>query len=347
METHIDCLSDYEGRFVIKNILHIGGTWNQITQLHQIANELPEYNHFFSPQYCDGLLHVAQKWGLLDFTAPGRPWVKRIKQYIHDHHLQEDEGGKAREYDLTLVTTDLIVPGNISKGKIILVQEGMTDPENFMFRMVRRFPFLPRWIASSATNGLSDAYDVFCVASEGYRDLFIRKGVKPEKIVVTGIPNFDNCRKHNHNTFPFHGYVLVCTSDSRETFKIENRKKFIRQAYEFARGKQLIFKLHPNENVERATKEIEKYAPGSLVFSEGKTEEMIANCDVLITQYSSVVYVGIALGKEVYSFFDVEMLRRMLPLQHASAAKNIARVCRRLLEAERADVHELSLELAS
>ena len=30
----------------------------------------------------------------------------------------------------------------------------------------------------------------FCVASEGYRDLFISKGVKPEKIYVTGIPNF-------------------------------------------------------------------------------------------------------------------------------------------------------------
>jgi hypothetical protein len=332
---------------VKKKILHIGGTWNQITQLHKIADELSEYDHFFSPQYCDGVLRVFQRWGWLDFTAPGRPWVERIHRYILYHHLQEDAGGRAGEYDLTLITTDLIVPKNILNGKLILVQEGMTDPENILFRMVQQFPFLPRWIASSSTNGLSDEYDVFCVASTGYRELFIRKGVKPEKIVVTGIPNFDNCTTYCDNTFPFHGYVLVCTSDSRETFKIENRKKFIRQAFQFARGRQLIFKLHPNENIVRATREIETYAPGALVFTLGKTEEMVANCDVLITQYSSVVYVGIALGKEVYSYFDMEMLLRLLPLQHASAAKNIARVCRQLLEAESVSVPELSLEMAT
>ncbi len=330
-----------------RKILHIGGTLNQITQLHQIANELPECDHFFSPQYCDGVLRVVQKLGWLDFTTPGRFWVERIKVYIHDHHLEEDYGGKAADYDLTMITTDLIVPRNIFNGKVILVQEGMTDPENFMFRMVQRFPFLPHWIASSSANGLSDLYDVFCVASDGYRDLFIRKGVKPGKIIVTGIPNFDNCKKYYDNTFPFHGYILVCTSDSRETFKIENRKKFIRQVFEFASDRQLIFKLHPNENIVRATKEIQTYAPGALVIADGKTEEMIANCDVLITQYSSVVYVGIALGKEVYSYFDIEMLRRLLPLQHASAAKNISRVCCRLLEEEEINVPELSLELAS
>ena len=330
-----------------KKILHIGGTWNQITQLHNIANELTEYDHFFSPQYCDGLLRVVQKWGWLDFTAPGRPWVERIRQYIHDHNLQEDEGGRSGDYDLTLITSDLIVPENILNGKVILVQEGMTDPENILFRMVQQFPFLPRWIASSSTNGLSDAYDVFCVASTGYRELFIRKGVKPEKIVITGIPNFDNCTRYNDNTFPFQGYVLVCTSDSRETFKIENRKKFIQQAFQFARGRQLIFKLHPNENIMRATKEIEKYAPGAIVFAQGNTEEMIANCSVLITQYSSVVYVGLALGKHVHSYFDIEMLHRLMPLQHASAAKNIARVCRQILEAESLSVPELSLAMAS
>ena len=330
-----------------KKILHIGGTLNQATQMHQIADELPEYDHFFSPQYSDGLLRVVQRWGWLDFTTPGRPWVERIHQYIQSHHLQEDFGGESRDYDLTLIATDLIVPKNILGEKIILVQEGMTDPETFLFYLVKWLPFLPRWLASSSTNGLSDAYDVFCVASEGYRELFIQKGVRPEKIVVTGIPNFDNCKKFHHNTFPYHGYVLVCTSDSRETFKFENRKKFIRQALEFASGRQLIFKLHPNENIKRATKEIHTYAPGALVFAHGKVEEMVANCDVLITQYSSVVFVGIALGKEVYSYFDVQMLRRLLPLQHASAARNIASICRQLLEEESIETTDPSMEMAS
>jgi hypothetical protein len=330
-----------------KKILHIGGTYNQITQLHQITRELPEYDHFFSPQYCDGTLGVVQKWGWLDFTTPGRPWVERIRKYIIFQQLNLDYGGISGPYDLTLITTDLIVPMNIRKGKVILVQEGMTDPENAAYHLVKLFPFLPMWIASSSTNGLSDLYDIFCVASEGYRDFFIEKGVRPGKIIVTGIPNFDNCRKFVHNRFPLKGYVLVCTSDSRETFKIENRQHFIKRAFEFARGRQLVFKLHPNENVVRATKEIETYAPGALIFANGPVEEMIANCSVLITQYSSVVYIGIALDKEVYSYFDINELRTLLPLQHHSASINIARVCRQVLEADQREVPLPSLELAS
>jgi hypothetical protein len=59
------------------------------------------------------------------------------------------------------------------------------------FHLVKRLRFLPLWLAGTSTTGLSDACRAFCVASEGYRDFFIRTGVRPEKFVVTGIPNFD------------------------------------------------------------------------------------------------------------------------------------------------------------
>jgi hypothetical protein len=39
----------------------------------------------------------------------------------------------------------------------------------------------------------------------------------------------------------------------------------------------------------------------------------------------------LALGKIVYSAFDVDELRRLLPVQNASGAMNIAEVCRNLL----------------
>ena len=58
---------------------------------------------------------------------------------------------------------------------------------------------------------------------------------------------------------------------------------------------------------------------------------MIANCDVLITQFSSVVFVGLALGKEVHSNHPLEMLQRLMPVQHGRAAQNIALECRKLL----------------
>ena len=137
----------------------------------------------------------------------------------------------------------------------------------------------------------------------------------------------------SNNDFPHRNYVLVATSDVRETKGFDNRKKFIRRCLEIADRRPIIFKLHPNEKVERATREIEALAPHALVFADGNTNHMIANCDALITQYSSVVYVGLALGKEVHSYFDVERLKRLTPIQNGGTSdRNIAEVCRGLLE---------------
>jgi hypothetical protein len=126
--------------------------------------------------------------------------------------------------------------------------------------------------------------------------------------------------------------VLVCTSPLREIFQGEDREAFLRKAVEIADGRPLIFKLHPNENAERATREIHRHTPDALVFTTGSAEEMIANCDVLITRFSSTAFVGIALGKETYSDFNIDELRRLMPIQNGAAALNIADVCRRILE---------------
>jgi hypothetical protein len=119
----------------------------------------------------------------------------------------------------------------------------------------------------------------------------------------------------------------------RETLKYENRKKFIKDALKIADGRQLIFKLHPNEYHDRSKREINKLAPDALVFDSGNTEHMIANCNTLIVIYSSVVYVGLALGKKVYSRFNVEKLKKMIPIQNGgTSAMKIADICKKYLE---------------
>ena len=318
-----------------RKILYICGSLNQTTMMHQISKYLPGYDAYFSPYYADGFVGKLANTHLLDFSVLGGQFRERTIKYLKTNDLNIDFKGILHEYDLVFTCSDLITPRNILDKNVVLVQEGMTDPENFMYHLVRTLK-LPRWLASTSTTGLSDAYDKFCVASEGYKDLFISKGVKAEKICVTGIPNFDNCKKYLDNDFPHKNYVLVATSDMRETYKYENRKKFIKRALKIANGRQLIFKLHPNELVERAKQEINLYAPGALVYSQGKTEEMIANCDILITRFSSVVYVGLALGKEVYSDFDLEMLQKLKPIQNdGTSAINIARVGEKLLGTEK------------
>ncbi len=305
---------------------------NQTTQMHQISRWLTEYDQYFSPFFSDGILGSASEAGLLEFTIMGRKRSQRTLEYLRSHHLKLDIGGFAHPYDLVVTCTDLIVPKHILSKKIVLVQEGMTEPETILYHAAKNLPWVPRWIAGTSTTGLSDAYHKFCVASEGYRDLFIRKGVTPTKIEVTSIPNFDNCEKYLHNDFPYHDYVLVCTSDNRETFIYENRVKNIKKYLDIADGRQLIFKLHPNENTERAKREIEQHAPKSLVFSDGNTEEMIANSRMLIAQFSSTIFVASALNKIVHCGLEPEVLKSLTPLQNKSAAKKIAEVCRQVIE---------------
>jgi hypothetical protein len=306
---------------------------NQTTQMHQISAHLAEYACSFSPYYCDGPLESLRERGWLEFTIAGDKLAGRCRSYLQTHGLPIDYQGRNHPYDLVVTCSDLFLPKNIRDSAIVLVQEGITDPETVVFHLVKRFRFLPRWLAGTSTTGLSDAYRLFCVASEGYRDFFIRKGVRPEKLVVTGIPNFDDCRRYRANRFPHRHYVLACTSPLREIFRREDRRAFIRKAVEIAGTRQLLFKLHPNEHAERATREIHRHAPGAMVFAAGSAEEMIANCDVLITRFSSTAFVGIALGKETHSDFDMDELRRLMPIQNGSAAFHVANVCRRLLGA--------------
>jgi hypothetical protein len=316
-----------------KKILFICGSINQTSQMHKIATHLPEYENWFTPYYGDALIEMLRRLKLLEFSILGNKLLQRCLNYLTTYDLPMDFRGTRHDYDLIVTCSDLLMPKNMRSKRVVLVQEGMTDPENFAYHLWKALPFLPRWIASTSTTGLSDMYEKFCVASDGYRDLFIRKGADPSKLVVTGIPNFDNCKEYLDNDFPHRDYVLVCTSDMRETYHYENRKKFIQRAVQIAKGKQLIFKLHPNEHFERATREINRYAPNALVFTQGSAEHMIAHCDTLITRYSTTVYVGLALGKTCYSDFDIEELKRLTPLQNnGTSARNIAEVCRRLLE---------------
>lgn len=318
---------------VRKKILFIGGSLNMTRMTHAVACHLrDEFDCWFTPFYSDGLYDIlASNSDILNFTVLGGNFRRQTDAYLHLHNLPIDYRGAAREYDLYVATTDLYVPKNLRKRKFILIQEGMTDPEGFMYHMVKRFK-LPRYMASTSTNGLSNQFIYFCVASEGYREFFIRKGVKPEKLVVTGIPNFDNCAAYLNNDFPLHDYVLVATSDARETYKFDNRRKFLRHAVELAAGRPMIFKLHPNEKFDRAIREIRDAAGDVPIYTDGNVDHMIANCSALICQYSTVVYTGIALGKEVHSYFDLEMLKQLAPMQNGGVSgQNIARVCRHIL----------------
>jgi hypothetical protein len=148
--------------------------------------------------------------------------------------------------------------------------------------------------------------------------------------------------KYLDNDFPHRDYVLVCTSNARETFKRDNRMRYLRRAIAIAGNRPILFKLHPAERHDRAIREIKSLVPDPLIYRDGNCEHMIANCTAVVAQYSTVAFTAAALGKEVHSYIDPAVLKRILPLQNGgTSALHIAEVCRGCLESSPARVEKL------
>jgi hypothetical protein len=315
-----------------QKILFITGSINQTSQMHQIAARLPEFDCWFSQLFSDN------KWlnFLIKYTSLGNRTIlagqfrANSEKYLRNHGLNIDYTAQKNNYDLVVYCTDVMIPRRMQQNYTIWVQEGMVDKYTWLSKLVQTLGLPPSVCGDTSLNGSTNICDVYCAASEGYKEYFAGKGTDPSKIVVTGMPNYDDLEKCRNNDFPHKDYVMAATTDFRETYRYENRSVFIKKALKMANGRRLLFKLHPNEKVKRAENEIRKYAPAdTLIYSSGNTNEMIANCCELITQYSTVVYTGIVLGKKVHSLFDVDELERLSPLQNGGhSATLIANLCR-------------------
>ncbi len=320
-----------------KKILFIIGSPNQTTQMHQISKHLTQYDCWFSQFYSDSkIVDWFVKTGKADFSILGGQFRLNSEKYLHENNLQIDYKAVKNKYDLVVLCTDMIVPKSLRNTKTIWVQEGMIDSYTLLSKIVKALHLPSYFSVGTSLNGTSNIADIYCCASKGYKNILAKRGTERKKLIVTGIPNFDNAKQFLKNNFPYKNYVLVATSDIRECMRNDNRIAFIHECVRIANGRSLIFKLHPNEIYERASMEIFNNTPtNTLLFQEGNTNEMIANCDELITQYSSVVYVGIALGKKVHSYFDLDELHQNVPIQNnGSSAQNIAKICKDYIEFE-------------
>lgn len=317
----------------MKKVLHIVGSLNQTKQLFKISQFLPEFDHYYTQYFGSGKVF---KWiaesGMVDFTVLGTNSTFRMnqKEFLESIGAKYDYRGTTlgNTYDLVFICSDLMVPKEIRYSKIIFIQEGMTDPISWRSRFFRKIG-LPAWmVGDTSLNGCSNTCDIYCVASAGYAGFFSSMGTDSRKIVVTGIPNFDDAISLLKNDLEIRDYVLVCTSDLRETGRKDNRIAFLHGCKKIAKGRDIVFKLHPNEKKDRAESEIKTvFGESARIFAKANTDHLIANCDELITQYSSVVYIGMALGKKVHSYFSMKELQERMPLQNGgTSAQKIASI---------------------
>jgi hypothetical protein len=317
-------------------VLFILGNHNHNTMLHAIAKELPECDRWFTPYYCDdwSFVDFARRLRITEFVALGYEFRRECLDYCHKHDLRVDLEGRRQKYDLVVTCSDLIVPRNVQGTRLVGVQEGMIDPPAFWAKLRRYIPALWRWTASTYETGTSNLYDKYCLASDGYIEDFVRRGAAGHRLVVTGLPNFDNFAQHKKPGHWIEGHVLACTSDGRECLRPDDRPKFIQWAKEIAGNRPLVFKFHPNEVMERSVAEVKALAPRAKYLTDasmGCGEELAANCEALITEWSTLAFFGLAFGKETYSYRNLDEMRPLLPLQNGRAAQNIANVCREVL----------------
>src|ERR1700761_4142571 len=203
-----------------KKILFVIGSPNQTSQMHQIASQLSEYDCYFSQLYSKHpIVRLVQRTGLLDTTILSGEFKRKGDAYLAKHQLRNDyaQNVYGNNYDLVVLCSDLLVTKELTRTKTIWVQEGMTDPMTNWARLTRRMGLPSYWAANTAYNGSSNICDVYCAASEGYKQQFSELGTENDKIFVTGIPNYDNAAGYLQNDFPYRGYVLAATSDIRET----------------------------------------------------------------------------------------------------------------------------------
>lgn len=319
-----------------KKVLFITGSSNQTSQMHQIASELPDMDCWFSQLFTDSRIgnFLLHRTSMFNSVIMSDKFRLRSEDYLKQHDLQIDYRARLNTYDLVVYCSDMIIPARMRNCKTVWVQEGMVDRYTIVSKIVKKLGLPPSLCGNTSLNGSSNVCDIYCAASQGYKKYFAQKGTDSNKIVVTGMPNYDDLEQFLNNDFPHRNYVMVATTDMRETFRFENRPAFIREAVQIANGRPLLFKLHPNENFERAEIEIRQHAPAdTMIYKSGNTNHMIANCSELITQYSTVVYTGIALGKKVHSWFDLEQLEQLCPEQNGGmSAQTIAGICRRYLK---------------
>lgn len=299
--------------------------------LRLVADALPDWDCWFSPFYSteNTAYRLAWNLGFIQRTPLNTDYLKKVIQGMEELDLKLDVGAKG-SYDIIVLGNDIFVPQDLrARRPKVLVQEGWVWPHGWRRWLCKRTS-LPGWFAGSNGSGLSNTYDYFCVASQGYKELFVRSGIKDHRIVVTGLPTLDAVERDfaplMDNTEKLK-FVLVTTHPGREYFDGENRRKLLAQARLIAHGRPIVVKLHPHENHIRAIREVSAWLPEATVVVEGDTTQLIANCSDLLTTYSTTIFYALLLGKRVYCSYPTSEIIKLLPEQNGQAAQHIAKVC--------------------
>ena len=84
---------------------------------------------YFSPFIAEGFIGLLARLRISNFAILGGNHRRNTERYFAEHNLPVDFGGRARDFDLLVTTTDTYVPSSILGIRIVMAQEGMIEPQ--------------------------------------------------------------------------------------------------------------------------------------------------------------------------------------------------------------------------
>lgn len=247
---------------------------------------IPAANHAGIPvlQVDDG---VTSDYSALKIVPLRRTLLKILRMIIRGVTLR----GNAKPY-LVLLATFIAINNN---------------PIHSLWKAMDRLIKLT-YPVPSYVEGLNIA-----VMSSPAKDAYIKMGVPPEKVFVTGQPGFDRIlrKKFNKNQLMTElsipkskGVVVLATQPLvGSIWTEEDRKKFIEivcSAMSDFTDKQLVIKLHPAENIE-SYQEILADIGGdkAIICRDVEIHDLLNACDLLMTVHSTVALEAMIFDKPV------------------------------------------------
>ena len=151
------------------------------------------------------------------------------------------------------------------------------------------------------------------VMSPSAKDAYIKMGVPPEKVFVTGQPGFDRIlqKKFNKNQLmtelriPKDKNIVVLATQPLVgiIWTKEDRKKFIEivcSAMSDFTDKQLVIKLHPAENIEIYQEILAGIGEDkAIICQDVDIHDLLNACDLLMTVHSTVALEAMIFDKPV------------------------------------------------
>lgn len=158
----------------------------------------------------------------------------------------------------------------------------------------------------------SGACDVIAVSGDYNKQLCVKQGFPPHKVVVTGLPRLDSIDKPSQDTDEFTKQVEQLRTDMKialylpslaaehkmQSYKVqmETTRQVISSVRDM-QGVRLVIKPHPGENPQSYRSVVNELASNALVYAGSNLHDLIRTSDVVVTGISGTGLETLALDK--------------------------------------------------